>query len=218
MLHCPMLHVKLAWNKYCFACYQWGARVSPETLERVRAVIRKFDYQPNLAARILKGERTRTIGLIIPSVADSFFAACAEAAQDIARAHGFLLIVTCSNNDPRVELENLNTLVQHRVDGSCWLLRLRATTSWFKLSTERQYLSSRLTDRYSTLLFQVSSAVTIRELKKPRASYFSWLQANCLYGMKVKILSIPIRNEFAAFELPCKRQISRRNRCFHHQL
>lgn len=94
-----------------------GARVSPETLERVRAVIRKFDYQPNLAARILKGERTRTIGLIIPSVADSFFAACAEAAQDIARAHGFLLIVTCSNNDPRVEMENLNTLIQHRVDG-----------------------------------------------------------------------------------------------------
>jgi LacI family transcriptional regulator len=94
-----------------------GARVSPETLERVRAVIRKFDYQPNLAARILKGDLTKTIGLIIPSVADSFFAVCAEAAQEIARAHGLLLIVTCSNNDPRVEMENLNTLIQHRVDG-----------------------------------------------------------------------------------------------------
>ena len=94
-----------------------GARVSPETLERVRAVIRKFDYQPNDAARILKGERTKTIGLIVPSVADSFFAICAEAAQEISRSHGFLLIVTCSNNDPRLELENLNKLVQRRVDG-----------------------------------------------------------------------------------------------------
>jgi LacI family transcriptional regulator len=94
-----------------------GARVSPETLERVRSVIRKFDYQPNDAARILKGERTKTIGLIVPSVADSFFAICAEAAQEISRAHGFLLIVTCSNNDPRLELENLNKLVQRRVDG-----------------------------------------------------------------------------------------------------
>jgi len=94
-----------------------GARVSPETIERVNAVIRKFDYQPNHAARILKGNRTKTIGLIIPYVADSFFAICAEAAQEIARANDFLLIVTCSNNDPRVEMENLNRLLQRRIDG-----------------------------------------------------------------------------------------------------
>jgi LacI family transcriptional regulator len=94
-----------------------GARVSPETIARVNEVIRRFDYQPNHAARILKGNRTKTVGLIVPSVADSFFAICAEAAQEIARANDFLLIVTCSNNDPRVELENLNTLLQRRIDG-----------------------------------------------------------------------------------------------------
>jgi len=94
-----------------------GARVSPETIERVNAVIRKFDYQPNHAARTLKGNRTKTIGLIIPYVADPFFAVCAEAAQEIARANDFLLIVTCSNNDPHVEMENLNRLLQRRIDG-----------------------------------------------------------------------------------------------------
>jgi len=63
-----------------------GARVSPETLERVRAVIRKFDYQPNLAARILKGERTRTIGLIIPSVRIRFLLS-AQRRLRILRGH-----------------------------------------------------------------------------------------------------------------------------------
>ncbi|HEX3436037.1 MAG TPA: LacI family DNA-binding transcriptional regulator [Pseudacidobacterium sp.] len=94
-----------------------GNRVSPRTLKRVHAVIEQLGYMPNQAARILKGERTKTIGLVIPSIADSFFSSCAEAAQEIARAHDSLLIVTVTNNDPHIEMENLNVLMRHRTDG-----------------------------------------------------------------------------------------------------
>jgi LacI family transcriptional regulator len=94
-----------------------GHRVSPRTLSRVRMVIEQLGYMPNQAARILKGERTKTIGLVIPSIADSFFSSCAEAAQEIARAHDSLLIVTVTNNDPHIEMENLNVLMRHRTDG-----------------------------------------------------------------------------------------------------
>lgn len=94
-----------------------GDRVSPATLERVQAVIKRLGYQPNHAARILKGESTKTVGLIVPSIADSFFSSCAEAAQKVSRLHHFLLIATSSNNQTQMELENLNVLIQHRVDG-----------------------------------------------------------------------------------------------------
>ena len=94
-----------------------GDRVSPETLEHVRRVIETLGYMPNQAARTLKGHRTKTIGLIIPSIADPFFASCAEAAQAIARANDSLLIVTVTSNDPRAEIENLNVLMRHRTDG-----------------------------------------------------------------------------------------------------
>lgn len=94
-----------------------GERVSPKTLARVRRVIEELGYMPNQAARVLKGDRTRTIGLIIPSIADPFFSSCAEAAQAVARANGSLLIVTASHNDPLTEIENVNTLISHRVDG-----------------------------------------------------------------------------------------------------
>lgn len=94
-----------------------GHRVSPRTLNRVRAVIEQLGYMPNQAARILKGERTKTIGLVIPSIADSFFSSCAEAAQEISRANDSLLIVTVTNNDPHIEMENLNVLMRHRTDG-----------------------------------------------------------------------------------------------------
>lgn len=94
-----------------------GERVSAKTLNKVRQVIEELGYRPNQAARVLKGDRTKTIGLIIPSMADPFFAACAEAVQTIARANDSLLIVTTSQNDPHAVIENLNVLVSHRVDG-----------------------------------------------------------------------------------------------------
>jgi LacI family transcriptional regulator len=66
---------------------------------------------------VLKGDRTKTIGLIIPSIADPFFSACAEAAQAVARANDSLLIVTATQNDPHTEIENMNIFISHRVDG-----------------------------------------------------------------------------------------------------
>ena len=94
-----------------------GERVSPRTLAHVRRVIETLGYVPNQAARTLKGQRTKTIGLVIPSIADPFFSSCAEAAQAIARANDSLLIVTVTGNDPRNELDSLNVLIRHRVDG-----------------------------------------------------------------------------------------------------
>ena len=94
-----------------------GDRVSPKTLARVRRVIEAMGYMPNQAARVLKGDRTKTIGLVIPSIADPFFSSCAEAAEAVARANDSLLIVTASHNDPHTEIENLNILVSHRADG-----------------------------------------------------------------------------------------------------
>lgn len=94
-----------------------GERVSQETLDRVQSVIARLGYMPNQAARMLKGERAKTIGMVVPSISDSFFSSCAEAAQEIARAHDSLLIVTVTNNDPHTEMESINILMRHRTDG-----------------------------------------------------------------------------------------------------
>jgi len=94
-----------------------GDRVSPKTLARVLRVIETLGYSPNQAARTLKGHRTKTIGLVIPSIADPFFSSCAEAAQAVARTNDSLLIVTTSHNDPHTEIENISVLIRHRADG-----------------------------------------------------------------------------------------------------
>jgi LacI family transcriptional regulator len=94
-----------------------GDLVNSKTLAKVKRVIESMGYMPNQAARVLKGDRTKTIGLIIPSIADPFFSSCAEAAHAVARTHDSLLIVTASQNNLKNEIENVNILVRHRVDG-----------------------------------------------------------------------------------------------------
>lgn len=94
-----------------------GHRVDPNTLARVQRAIDVLGYTPNQAARILKGHRTRTIGLLVPSIADSFFSSCAEAAQAVARYYDSVLIVTATQNDLDMEIESINVLISHRADG-----------------------------------------------------------------------------------------------------
>ncbi len=91
--------------------------VEPWTKARVERAIKELGYLPNHAARVLKGHKTRTIGLVVPSIADPFFSSCAEVLQGIARQHGFLLIVLTTHNESAMEREAVNTLIQHRVDG-----------------------------------------------------------------------------------------------------
>jgi len=84
---------------------------------RIRTVIKQLGYFPNQAAQILKGKGTKTIGLIVPSIADPFFSSCAEAIEKVARSHECLLIVATSNDNPDLEMDHLNALIRHRADG-----------------------------------------------------------------------------------------------------
>ena len=94
-----------------------GQNVSSGTLAAVQKAIKELGYHPNHAARSLKGARTKTIGLIVPSVADPFFSTAAAAIQDVARAHGSLVLLAASDNLPAREQEQVLTLIQRRIDG-----------------------------------------------------------------------------------------------------
>jgi LacI family transcriptional regulator len=94
-----------------------GKNVSAKTLARVHAVMRDLGYQPSYAARALKGARSNTIGLIVPTVADPFFSSAAAAIEVVAGHHDTLVLLAASENDPRKEERELNALIRRGVDG-----------------------------------------------------------------------------------------------------
>ena len=91
--------------------------VSAETAKRVHTAIDQLQYRPNELARAFRGQKSRTIGLIIPYLYDPFFANCAHVVTTVAKEHGYSVIITTSNEDPDTEYAEAEQMLQRHVDG-----------------------------------------------------------------------------------------------------
>ncbi len=69
------------------------AQVAPETAERVRRVIDRLGYVPNLLAGGLSSRRSRIVAAIIPTVASPIFAASLSAFTDALDAAGYHVVL-----------------------------------------------------------------------------------------------------------------------------
>lgn len=72
---------------------KWTGRISPATAQTVQEAAVRLGYRPNLAARNLRLGTTRTVMLIIPSLAAPFFGAVHAGAARVAAEHGFGVVV-----------------------------------------------------------------------------------------------------------------------------
>lgn len=91
--------------------------VDPETQRRVEEAVEVLDYVPNRIARGLTSQKTATIGLIVPDVANPFFSPVVRGAEATARRAGYRVLLCNSEGDLRLEREYIEDLVSHRVEG-----------------------------------------------------------------------------------------------------
>ncbi|EST37080.1 hypothetical protein N566_14940, partial [Streptomycetaceae bacterium MP113-05] len=91
--------------------------VAPDTRHRVRSSIAALGFRRNDGARILRQGRTFSIGMVLEDLADPFYAPLTRAVEEVARAHGALLINGSSAEDPERERELVLALCARRVDG-----------------------------------------------------------------------------------------------------
>jgi len=94
-----------------------AVRVSTETTQRVQTAIEQLKYRPNELARAFRGQRSHTIGLIIPYLYDPFFANCAHAVASVAKEHGYSVVITTAAEDPDTEYAEAERMLERHVDG-----------------------------------------------------------------------------------------------------
>jgi LacI family transcriptional regulator len=94
----------------------YGA-VSESAREAVLAAAEELGYQRNELARAMITGRTNTIGLVIADIENPFFAGAARGVSDAARAAGYEVILTNTDEDPEVERSAVRVLLSKRVDG-----------------------------------------------------------------------------------------------------
>jgi DNA-binding LacI/PurR family transcriptional regulator len=90
--------------------------VNPETKARIQQLAREMGYAPSAIARAMATRRTRTIGLVVTTIADPFIAEIVRGIEETALDHDYNVILCSSNDDPDRELNAVRTLREKWVD------------------------------------------------------------------------------------------------------
>jgi LacI family gluconate utilization system Gnt-I transcriptional repressor len=88
--------------------------VAPETRARVEAAVSALGYVPNLVAGALASARTRTVAVLVPTIASSIFASTVNGLTDALEAEGYAILMAQSRYDPTREQRALAVLLGRR--------------------------------------------------------------------------------------------------------
>ena len=75
--------------------------VSPDLARKIWRASKRRGYTPNTAAVMLKTNRSRTVGVIVPDITDPVFPPIIRGIEDGLAGHGYVAILTNSDGDPR---------------------------------------------------------------------------------------------------------------------
>lgn len=92
-------------------------RVSEKTAEKIRKVAKELNYHPNLNARSLRTNKTRTIGVIVADISNPFFSNLARIIEDEAYSYDYTVIFGSSDENVTKFNKVLNFLQTRQVDG-----------------------------------------------------------------------------------------------------
>ncbi len=94
-----------------------NAKVNPDKRERIEAVIRKYDFKPNVVARSLSDMKRNTIGFIVSDIRNPFYSDIFAACEIAAGKAGYSLMLLNSYNNKAEEASLLDKFDQQMVDG-----------------------------------------------------------------------------------------------------
>jgi LacI family transcriptional regulator len=95
--------------------------VAAERRARVLDAVRVLDYAPNESARSLKRRSASTIGLVVPDLANQFFALIAEGVERAATDRDVLVVLCAPEATDRPESDHAKLLRSQRLDGVIYL-------------------------------------------------------------------------------------------------
>jgi LacI family gluconate utilization system Gnt-I transcriptional repressor len=88
--------------------------VAPQTRAKVEAAMRELGYVPNQIAGALAGARTKSVGVLVPTIANSIFADTVQGLSDELEPLGYAVILAQSRYDAAREDRMLSALLSRR--------------------------------------------------------------------------------------------------------
>jgi len=91
--------------------------INPKTKEKILAMARELNYQPNHMASNLREKKSKTIAVVVPEIANNFFSRAINGIEKVAREKGFHILIYLTNDEFRKEVTFMMELQSGRVDG-----------------------------------------------------------------------------------------------------
>lgn len=91
--------------------------VAPATRARIMEAVERLDYRPDRLASSLRTQRTQTLALIVPDIANPYYPASARALLDGVNEAGFMTLIGNTDGDAAGERTVLREMQARRVDG-----------------------------------------------------------------------------------------------------
>ena len=91
--------------------------VAPATRERVLQAVRRSGYHMNGIARSLRTQSTRTIGVVVSDIRNSFSSSIVKAVEDVARVNGYTVLICNADETGENEEAALQLFIERKVSG-----------------------------------------------------------------------------------------------------
>lgn len=136
-------------------------KIGKKTQEKIYAIMEKHNYAPSVSASSLTVKRSYTIGLLLPSLTNPFFAEIARKIEDRAHERGYNIFMCNTDNKKEKEEKYISLLRRHGVDGVINASALSDLTVLDQLFTEKIPLAVVAQDIPSLLL----NTITVNDFK-----------------------------------------------------
>lgn len=94
-----------------------NGRFSEETRKRVLDIIKEYDYTINMAAKSLRMNKSKTIGVIVPDINNEFFSEIVSGIEQFFFNSGYSVFICNTSQDEVKEREYFKSLDGKLVDG-----------------------------------------------------------------------------------------------------
>ncbi|MDW8104958.1 MAG: LacI family DNA-binding transcriptional regulator [Armatimonadota bacterium] len=91
-------------------------RISEATRQRVLETAQRLGYRPNLVARALRSQNTRTLGVVVTGISSSFYARMLDGIESAAREAGYSVLLASSHDDAGREQEQIEVLLEKQAE------------------------------------------------------------------------------------------------------
>ncbi|MBG9982392.1 LacI family DNA-binding transcriptional regulator [Aerococcaceae bacterium DSM 111020] len=91
--------------------------VSEETAIKLKEVIEKFNYRPNISAQVLNKKSSKLIGLVVPDISNPFFTKLINGAEETAARHGYMIMIANGSGEKTKLEKYLTYFEQYNVAG-----------------------------------------------------------------------------------------------------